>query len=287
MDNCLLNVSVQNYSDDGEESFYTGVLNEDILSLKRAAEAYDFTEQQIEEYVEGLVNTPSELVTESQLISTMANDRTEKDGVGYEVMSKAGYTQATSYATLPKRSINNKDDIAYVFYTAYVNGGTCMDFGVRGGMYSWVTTYLPAIAADGQKINKNDGQKIYFNINVEKNGYLRCRILDASNFSNVLCDTSYQMRGVAQNNMIFNKQITFCNNNQTFKSGCKISGGGFDQSYVYTTRANAKMNASNTKSDRCGVFGIKGVSGSRNLVTVNNAKTTKWDTEVVTIEFKK
>ena len=268
-----------------EENLYAGILDEDILALKRAAEANNFTEEQIQKYVEGLLNSSPTIVLESQMVSPMAADRKDRDGVGYEVQSKDGYTQATSYATLPKRNINNLADIAYVFYTVYVNGGTCMDFGVRGGMYSWVTTYLPVVSGDGTKINKNDGEKIYFNINVEKNGVLRCRILDANNFSNVLCDTLYQMTGVAKNNMIFNKQITFCNNYQTFNSGCKISNGGFDNSYIYTTTGYSKMNSTNTLSNRCGRFGIVGIDGSREMVTVNNANTSEWDKEDVTITF--
>lgn len=268
------------------ENLYAGILEEDILALKRAAEANNFTEEQIQKYVEGLLTSSPTIVLESQMISPTADDRKPNDqGVGYEVQSIAGYTQATSFATLPKRSINNLQDIAYLIYTVYVNGGTCMDFGVRGGMYSWVTTYPPTVPEDGVKINKNDGEKIYFNINVEKSGVLRCRILDANDFSNVLCDTEYEMTGVAKNKMIFNKQITFCNNYKVFNSGCKISNGGFDNSYVYTTTGYSIMNSSNTLANRCGVFGIQDVNGSRNMVTVNNAKTSQWDKEDVTITF--
>lgn len=93
------------------------------------------------------------------------------------------------------------------------------------------------------------------------------------------------MTGVAKNNMIFNKQITFCNNYQTFNSGCKISNGGFDNSYIYTTTGYSKMNSTNTLSNRCGRFGIVGIDGSREMVTVNNANTSEWDKEDVTITF--
>lgn len=269
-----------------EENLYAGILEEDILALKRAAEANNFTEEQIQKYVEGLINSSPIIVLESQTASPAAKDRPSTDsGVGYEVQSKAGYTQATSFATLPKRSINNLQDITYMIYTVYVNGGTNMDFGVRGGMYNWVTTYLPFVSEDGAPISKNDGEKIYFNINVEKNGVLRCRILDANNFSNVLCDTLYQMTGVAENKLIFNKQITFCNNNKQFTSGCKISNGGFDNSFVYTTKGYSIMNPDNTDENRCGAFGITGIKGSQNMVTVNDAKTSHWDKEDVTITF--
>lgn len=283
-------LSIQLYSDDSEENMYVGILDEDILALKRAAEAHNFTEEQVQQYVEGLMNTPSEVVLEDKSASARkdSTDRTKKDGVGYEVQSLGGYSQATSYATLPIRSINNLQDIAYVFYTAY-SGPTCMDFGVRGGMYNWVTMFLPKLddnkqaAGDDKNINKKDGERIYFNINVEKNGVLRCRLLDANNFSNVLCDTMYAMSGVAKDKMVFNKQITFCNNNCTYTSGCKISNARFDQSYLYNTAGYRKMDSTNTKSDRCGRFGIVGIEGSREMVKINNS--TQWDSEDITIHF--
>ncbi len=253
------------------------------MALKNAAEANNFSEEQIEAYINGLLSTPSRIILEAERVSPMAQDRNNDDGVGYEGMSVTGYNQATSYATLPKRNITNLQDIAYVFYTVYTNTGNCMDFGVRGGMYSWVTTFTPVVNGDGTNIHKSDGEQIYFNINVEKNGVLRCRILDANNFSNVLFDTMYQMSGVSKDRMIFNKQISFCNNNKTFTSGCKISNGGFSQSYIYNSTGYSKMNASNTNSNRCGVFGISEVPGSRSMVQVNHS--TQWDSEDVTITF--
>ena len=223
-------VRAQTYSLGGEK-LYVGILDEDILALKRAAEANNFTEEQIVQYVEGLVNTPSKFIPEDKnsgiaVTSTPeANDRrADDDGIGYEVQSKTGYSQATSYATLPKRSINNLQDIAYIFYTVYA-GDTCMDFGVRGGMYSWAITYNPVPSGfnTNQTISKSDGERVYFNIYVETNNVLRCRLLDANNFSNVLFDGTYTMSGVAKDRCIFNKQITLCRADRNFTTGSKIS----------------------------------------------------------------
>lgn len=265
---------------DSSELLYAGVLNEDILALMRAAEANNFTEQQIQEYVDGLMNVSPQIVCEVAsntpvVMSNPVSTRVPDNGIGYEVQSVYGYNQATSYVTLPTRNIDNLDDIAYLFYTAY-SPNTCMDFGVRGGMYSWVSSFNPNAAGDGEVINKNDGDRIYFNINVESNGWLRCRILDANNFSNVLFDTLYQMSGVGTNKMIFNKQITFCNNDATFTSGCSISHGKFDQSYLYTTTGYSIMNSSNTNPNRRGAFGGDGV-------TVHSY--TQWGSEDVSISF--
>ena len=71
-----------------EENLYAGILDEDILALKRAAEANNFTEEQIQKYVEGLLNSSPTIVLESQMVSPMAADRKDRDGVGYEVQSK-------------------------------------------------------------------------------------------------------------------------------------------------------------------------------------------------------
>lgn len=284
-------VRAQTYSL-GEENLYVGILDEDVLALKRAAEAHNFTNEQIVQYVEGLVNTPSRFVPEDKnsaiAVASVpeANNRPAgDDGIGYEVQSKTGYSQATSYATLPKRSINNMQDIAYIFYTVYA-GKYCMDFGLRAGMYSWAIAYnpIPSGFDTEQTIPKKDGERVYFNVYVEKNGVLRCRILDANNFSNVLFDDTYEMTGVAKDSCIFNKQITMCRADRNFTTGSKISNGKFTASTLYNSAGYYTMNTSNCNSARCGRFGVTGVSGSREKVTVNNY--TQWDSEDITIEFR-
>ena len=185
-----------------KSSEYVGILNEEILALKRAAQAYGFTQQQIQAYVTGLMNTPTEVIFEEDtkrpsVLPKPISTRIPDDGIGYEVQSSYGYTQATSYVTLPTRNINNLNDIAYLFYTAY-SPSTNMDFGVRGGMYSWVSSFTPVQGndKDGIVIGKYDGDRVYFNISVENDGWLRCKILDANDFSNELLNVLYQMSGV-------------------------------------------------------------------------------------------
>lgn len=258
---------------DAADSVYVGILNEDILALKNATEAHDFTKQQVQDYVDGLMNTTPQIIRESS--SEPKSTRIPDDGIGYEVQSKRGYSQATSYVTLPTRNINNLDDIVYVFFTAY-SPDTCMDFGVRGGMYDWVSNFTPVQAGDGQSIGKRDGEQIYFNIYVEKNGWLRCRILDANNFSRVLFDAAYKMSGVKKNEMVFNKQITFCNNHRRFTSGCSITHARFDQTYIYTTTYHTPMNSDNTNPYRRGAFGGSGVR-----VNYRNG----WESEDISIYF--
>lgn len=268
-------MDLDSYENDDADSTYVGVLNEDILALKNATEAHGFTKSQVQEYVDGLFDTNPQIIRESK--TAQKSKRVPDDGIGYEVQSFSGYNQATSYATLPKRNINNLNDIVYIFFTAY-SPSTNMDFGVRGGMYDWVSNFTPVQTGDGTSIGKRDGDQIYFNIYVEKNNWLRCRILDAKNFSNVLFDTAYKMSGVKKNNMVFNKQITFCNNQAKFTSGCSISHARFDQTYIYTTTYNAPMNSNNTNPNRRGTFG-----GNRVVVNSNNG----WESEDISIYFRK
>ena len=68
----------QTYSTTSEK-LYAGILDKDILALKNAAEANNFTDEQIAQYVDGLLNTPSEIILESanivrNTVSYLEND---------------------------------------------------------------------------------------------------------------------------------------------------------------------------------------------------------------------
>lgn len=121
-------------------------------------------------------------------------------------------------------------------------------------------------------------------IYVERNNVLRCRLLDANNFSNVLFDGTYTMNGVAKDRCIFNKQITMCSNNRIFTTGSKLSHGKYTSSTSYNSAGYYTMNTSNCNAARCGRFGATGIAGSREKVTVNSY--TQWGNEDVTIEFR-
>ena len=84
------------------------------------------------------------------------------------------------------------------------------------------------------------------------------------------------MTGVKKDSMVFNKQISLCNNYATYTSGSSISHAKFNQSYLYNSKGYSLMNSSNTNSKRRGAFG-----GSR--VIVNSY--TQWDSEDVSIYF--
>ena len=86
-------------------------LNEDVLSLKEDAQVYDFSEEQVQKYIEGIVTTTPIIVDNRKDIGKIngrsvtgpiATSRT-LDGVGggYEVKSNSGFFKSTSYLTLP------------------------------------------------------------------------------------------------------------------------------------------------------------------------------------------
>lgn len=277
-----------NYNFKGEKKQinYVGDLDSDIKALINAKLAYDFTDDQVKEYVKGLLDTKSE-VDFSSTLSLRSIDRPyNDDGVGYEVQSNSGYSQATSYATLPRRVINNLDDIVYLFYSVSPNTSDTpiFDFGVRGGMYHWAGTINPNPKGnEDQSIGKLDGERIYFNISIDKNNWVKCRVVSANDFSEVLYDKYYYLNGITKYNGTFNKQISLCNKYRNFNTGSCIYNGGFSKSYLYKANGSYTPMNSNSVTSRTGVFGVKGISGSRNKVHVNSY--TKWTNEDVSIIF--
>ncbi len=85
---------------------------ESIFSLMNSSKAYDFTDEQIQEYVLGLTKTPTTIVDDN-VASELAvanppssTNRPSDDGVGWEVKSNYGFYQTTTFATLP--TVTNK-----------------------------------------------------------------------------------------------------------------------------------------------------------------------------------
>ena len=102
-----------------EETQIANSYDESVLALKDAAAANNFTDEQIQKYVEGLVSTPT-TVAPNDGISTLAVDRPYDNGIGYEVKSNAGYYQETAFATLPtvnRAASSGTYSDAYMFYT--------------------------------------------------------------------------------------------------------------------------------------------------------------------------
>lgn len=275
-----------------EETAIANSYNESVLSLKSAAAANDFTDEQIQEYVEGLVSTPTTVVSGRDDVSTYADNRENDDGLGYEVQAQAGYYQETAFATLPsvnRAASTGSHSDGYMFYTVSGSKNWGIDLGLAynsgGNIEAWRGFYMQSgKMTSGQPIYAlKAGSRVYFNASVETNGYLRFRVLDANNFNTVYYDISYYVadQGINRTNAVFNRQITLCNGSKNFNTGAYLRNGQFSDAYIYSNSGYSKTVASNTVSNRRGSFGTN--STNVRQVTVNSYS--PWYAENVSINF--
>lgn len=268
-------------------------LDDSIVSLERQAEVYGFTDDQIQKYVQGMVNTPTQIIKASDFAGSNAIDRGPGDnGVGYEVQSNRGFYESTSVATIPSIDVGNNTS-GYMFFTSEGDGmptdlGLWYGLGKEGLAWRGCCTRTE----DGKRVEKaiagplydlRPGSKVYVDAMVTPNGYFRMRITDYGNFNTVYMDKSFWTGGT-QGNAILNRQISLCNDYRDFTNGSYMRNAQFDTSNIYSATHYGSPDSSNTNSSRCGVFGVSGISGSRNKVTVNNSS--RWDMENVSINFR-
>ena len=277
-----------------EETQIANSYDESVLFLKNQTEAYEFTDEQIQAYVEGLVTKPT-MVIQDETIAPYADNRPGDNGIGYEVKSKGGYYQETAFATLP--TVNRAKDStspasAYMFYTlSNVPESWGIDVGLWYGsgnhIEAWRSFYkLPGganIPIDNL-FSLKAGDLVYFNGAVETNGYLRFRVLDGNDFSKVYVDISYYVgdKGIYRTNASFNRQISLCNDKALFNTGAYCQRAKFDRAYIYSDNGPVQPGYTNTESNRCGTFGVD--RESRLKVSVIDSL--EWYKEDVTITFK-
>ena len=275
-----------------EETITANSYNESVMALRDAAAAYDFTDEQIQAYVEGLVSTPTTVVYGEEGITPYADNRPTDDGIGYEVKSNSGYYQETAFATLPtvnRAASSGTYSDGYLFYT--VSGSTWgIDVGLAynsgNNVEAWRGCYTPqgSNTVSGAVISGlRAGSRVYFNAVVETNGYLRFRVLDANNFNTVYYDISYYVgdHGIYRTNASFNRQITLCNGAKNFNTGAYLRNGQFSDAYIYSSSGYSQTLASNTVSNRRGRFGTNSTNAQK--VTVNSY--TPWYAENVSVNF--
>lgn len=270
-------------------------LDDSIISLERQAEAYGFTDDQIQKYVQGMVNTPTHIIKDSDFAGSNAIDRDPRDqGVGYEVQSNRGFYEATSVATLP--SIDVADHTSgYMFFTSE-GDGLPIDLGLWYGMgkggLAWrgccshkdksgSATVMEAVTKPLYDLHQHS--KVYIHAMVTSNGYFRMIITDYYDSSKVYMDESYPNWGT-KNGAVLNRQISLCNDYRDFTNGSSMENAQFDTSNIYSSTHYGPPDSSNTNSNRCGVFGVSGIRGSRDKVTVNNYE--PWYFENVSINFR-
>lgn len=277
-----------------EETAIANSYNESVLALKDAAEANNFTDEQIQKYVDGLISTPTTVVSGNESgIEPYADNRPTDDGIGYEVKSNSGYYQETAYATLPsvyRAASTGSHSDGYLFYTVSGSGNWGIDVGLAynsgTGGEGWRGCYTAQGSATkcGNIISGlTAGSRVYFNAVVETNGYLRFRVLDGNNFNTVYYDISYYVgdHSIYRTNAAFNRQITLCNAAKNFNTGAYLRNGQFNDAYIYSSSGYSKTVASNTVSNRRGRFGTNSTNVQQ--VTVNSSD--PWYAENISINF--
>lgn len=275
--------------------------DEQILSIKRQAAANQFSDDQIQKYVKGLVDTSPIVInspssTSISTLSTPYSTRIGDDGIGYEVKSTSGFNEETAYATIPT-AFRATATSGYMFNTIsspttgfgidvglwYGAGGATGDVVGWRGVYNGPTGQH-AVPSDGSIISAlTPGKQVYMIWQIRSDGYLETKVLDANNFSTVYLDFIYYVgdKQVYTSNGIFNRQITLCQGSAVFTNGSYMRNAKFSQGFLYSNTGYSKVNSLNTDSNRRGAF-IK-YSSDLSKVLVNAY--TQWDSEDVSINF--
>lgn len=277
--------------------------DEQILSLKSQAAAYQFNDDQIQKYVKGLVETSPIVInspssTSSSTLSTPYSTRIGDDGIGYEVKSApgSGFNGETAYATIPT-AYRASSTSGYMFNTVsspttgfgidvglwYGAGGATGNVVGWRGVYNGPTGQHP-VPSDGSIISGlTPGKQIYMNWQIRKDGYLETKVLDANNFNIVYLNFIYYVgdQQVYTTNGIFNRQITLCQDSAIFTNGSYMHNAKYTQGFLYWDNGYSAVNSSNTEASRRGAF-IK-YSSDYSKVLVNSY--TPWDSEDVSINF--
>lgn len=285
----------------------SALYNEDILSLKQEAAANHFTDDQIQKYVQGIIdstpiiiNMPNTTLLNPTLVSPppYSVNRPNDDGLGYEVVSNsAGYNMTTAYATIPTMSgfDNVEKTSGYMFWSMHNPSNTFyMDMGIWYGYgwggYGWRGVYntndpnWPQLATSNIIPELVPGKEIYMKNVIRSDGFAELTVLDANNFSkNLMNPTIFYVgdRGIYPSNGNFTRQITLCQTDKNFSNGATMNNAKFSQAFFYQSNGNyERVSSTNTTTDR-GVFGTN--STNVNKVTVNSY--TQWDSESVNIRF--
>lgn len=264
-------------------------MNESILGLIQETDAYGFTDEQIQQYVDGLVNSDPIIAApgSEQAYAATPPTSTRRDGPGFEVKSKSGYSQSTAFVTLPT-AYNAGQSNSWLFYTV---SSPTSNWGLDIGIFyasgnhvnAWRGFYTEQgeITKTGPIIDEvSAGSRLYFNAKIESNGYLLFRILNARDFSEEYYSLYYYVgsRNIFQSNGIFNRQITMTSNTGEYTNGSYIENAQFSDAYIYSTTDYSLMTATNTESGRRGAFSGHGLSP-----TVNSY--TPWYAEDISIHF--
>jgi hypothetical protein len=284
------------YNKEGPSAVFSKAVlyDENILSFKRQVDVYNFSDDQIQKYVKGLLETSPTVINNASTFSTASasysTNRPNDNGIGYEVKSNtSGYNEETAYAVIPS-AYRTTNTSGYLFYTVSGSDGWGIDVGLwyggGTGGDGWRGVYnspdLGQNATTGVIGALTAGKQIYTIAHVRTDGYLEFKALDAANFSIVYVDFIYYVGNhIWTTNGIFNRQITLCNGDKIFSNGSYMRNAKFSQAYLYSNTGYAPETPTNSDSVRHGAFGTN--STNVNQVTVNSYA--MWGSEDVSINF--
>ncbi len=303
-----------------EDSTLDG-LNERILSLKEDTEVYEFSKEQVQKYVKGLVTTKpivarsKEDALQQASISGPVSSRTlDQQGAGYEVKSKPGYFKSTSYATLPTFSnFYNYSERAYrtagyMMFTVSVEGKSPLDIGLsysKGNSNNesprfYVCYYDPTNAStnpnDAGGVAKfkeyytnttlSQGQNVYVKVEKynsgSKAGYVNFSVVNATDFSTVYASLDYYIGDrFTESSGVINRQITLCDQSEQFNNGTQMNNAMFWNSWIYAS--SGYNSAPNSTNTESSRRGAFLDYKSRTTVNVNWYSA--WNEESVSLSF--
>lgn len=262
-----LDVSVQTmYAENGFS--VSGAYKDIISSIKRDAETYNLSKEQIKNYIEASMATTPIIGNNKESVNSLSkNTRTVKavnrpgdNGIGWEVMSLSEYSGATTFLTLPTIKNITSNTAAYMFYTVDTTdtilgvADFCMDFGVGydygDGGYKW---RVFQVRNDEDFVSSEHMYKPFKDVNIDSNtlyfkvehlkenpGYMKFEIVEGTSFSKVYVSYHFYVGsfGIYDTNTSFNKQITLCNSNHNYLTGTELLGAAYYNSYIYSTPNN-------------------------------------------------
>ena len=243
-----------------------GAYKDIVASIKRDAETYGLSKEQIKNYIKASLatvpiiedNRNKNVVVSSENSSTRAVNRPLDDGIGWEVMSLSKYSGATTFVTLPTIQNRTSNTAAYMFYTIDTTDvfnnviDFCMDFGVGydvggDGVARW---RIFQVRNDPYFVSSQhmyepfkdiyiDTNRLYFRVeHLQQNpGFMSFKIVDGTNFDRVFVDYHFYVGsyGIYDTNTSFNKQVTLCNTNHNYLTGTRLLNAAFSDSYIYST----------------------------------------------------
>lgn len=256
-----------------EGNVVIGNFNDKMIEIKNLAETYNFSKEQIEDYIEGITSKPPVIVgspeqTEISVMETPKSSRIGDDGIGYEVKSNDGYVKQTAFLTLPSVSITNEKNTsttatsAYMFYS-YEYGGNAIDIGLwyhyGDGGWGWRDTYLRTFADSSNqtyegKLNVSAGDYLYLEAAIvygnDGQRYIQYLISDGDNLNDVKANVAVWVGNYIGSSAIIDRQITLCNSANNFNTGEKIEGAIFESAKLFTSVNGNGVSVSSYNTNR-------------------------------------